>query len=161
MKGFFHNISPKRAVKDFAGEWNAPNPYRWHILGIAGALTFSMLYFLIPKSERVPPAKPEITWITTFAESRTAGEIIASNCANHELRAAIEKRLAARAELRKELYKQLGRATFLDVDAMEAEAEADRAAEAAAKAASGPPVHEPTPEELALSVQEYCARATS
>ena len=161
MKGFFHNISPKRAVKDFAGEWNAPNPYRWHILGLAGAITFAMLFFLIPKSERVPPRPPEVTWITTFAESRTAGEIIASNCANHELRVELEKRLAARAELRKELYKQLGRATFIDVDAMEAKAEADRAREAAAEAAKGPPVVELTPEELALSVQEYCARATS
>jgi len=157
MKGFLQLISPKRAIKDFAGEWNAPNPYRWHILGLAGAITFAMLFFLIPKSTKVPPKDPEVIWITTFAESRTQADIIASNCANHALRVELEKRLAARAELRKELYKQLGRATFIDVDAMEAEAEADRAADAAA---AGPPVDEPTPEELALTVQEYCSRAT-
>ena len=156
MRGFFHHISPKRAVKDFAGEWNAPNPYRWHILGLAGAITFSMLYFLIPESSRKLPERPEIIWITTFAEDRTQAEIIASNCANNELRVELEKRLAARAELRKDMYKQLGRATFIDVEAMEAEAEADRAAEAA----KAPPVDEPTPEELALTVAEYCARAT-
>lgn len=155
MRGFFRHISPKAAVKDFVGEWDQPTPYRWHILGIAGALTFSMLYFLIPKSTRVPPARPEVIWITTFAEGRSEAEIIASNCANQELKTELERRLAARAELRKDMYKQLGRATFIDVDAMEAEAEADRAAEAAA----APAVDEPTPEEVALSIEEYCARA--
>lgn len=156
MRGYFRHISPKRAVQEFAGEWNAPTPYRWHILGIAAALTFSMLYFLIPKSTRVPPERPEVIWITTFAEGRTAGEIIASNCANQELKDELEARLAARAELRRDLYKQLGRATFIDVEAMEAEIEAERAAEEAA----APPVDEPTPEELALSIEEYCSRAT-
>ena len=156
MRDFFRQISPKRAAKDFAGAWDQPTPYRWHILALAAAITFAMLYFLIPPSTRIPPARPDVTWITTFAEGRTEGEIIASNCANQELKDELESRLAQRAELRKELYKQLGRATFIDVDAMEAEAEADRAAEAAAN----PQPEGPSPEELALSIEEYCARAT-
>jgi hypothetical protein len=156
MRDFLRSISPKRAVKDFAGAWDQPTPYRWHILGLACAITFSMLYFLIPKSERMPPARPEVIWISTFAEGRTEGEIIASNCANQKLKDELEARLAARAELRKELYKQLGRATFIDVDEIEAKAEAERAAEAAAN----PQPEEPTPEELALTIEEYCARAT-
>ena len=50
------------------------------------------------------------------------------------------------------MYKALGRATFIDVDAVEAEAEAERAAEVETG---------PTDEEIALSVEEYCARATA
>lgn len=156
MREFFRQISPWRAAKDFAGAWDQPTPYRWHILALAGAITFAMFFLLIPKSTRIPPARPEITWITTFAEGRTEGEIIASNCANQAFKDELESRLAERAELRKEMYKQLGRATFIDVDAIEAEAEAERASEAAAN----PQTAEPTPEELALTIEEYCSRAT-
>ena len=156
MREFFRQISPWRAAKDFAGAWDQPTPYRWHILALAGAITFAMFFLLIPKSTRIPPARPEITWITTFAEGRTEGEIIASNCANQALKDELESRLAQRAELRKEMYKQLGRATFIDVEAMEAEIEAEEAAEAAAN----PQPEGPTAEELALTIEEYCSRAT-
>jgi len=154
MKEFFRKISPIRAYKDFAGEWMQPNPHRWRILAVAAALTFSMLYVLIPESVRVPPAKPEIIYISTFDTTRTEAQIIASNCANQAFTDELERRLAERAELRKDMYRALGRATFVDVDAIEAEAEADRLREEAAK-----PADAPTAEELALSVKEYCARA--
>jgi hypothetical protein len=148
------HISPKGAFGDFLDHWRAPTPRRWWILAISIALTAAMLMILIPPSVRAPPKKPEVTWITTFAPERSTAEIIASNCANHELQQQIEARIAEEEELRREMFKQLGRATFIDVEAMEAEIEAERAAEAAAK-----PVDEPTAEELALSVAEYCARA--
>jgi len=30
---FWRQISPRRAVTDFANEWRQPNPYRWRVLG--------------------------------------------------------------------------------------------------------------------------------
>lgn len=152
MKGFFRRISPKRAVTDFAGQWRQPTPYRWHILGVACAATFALFFTLIPKPERIVPARPELVFITTLDENRSDAEIIASNCANQELQDAIDARIAAREEERRELYRALGRATFVDVDEMEADIEADRA--------EGGAVDDgPSEEELALSVAEYCARA--
>ena len=93
-------------------------------------------------------------YISTLDDSRTEAQIIAANCANQELKDEIEARLAQREELRRDMYRTLGRATFVDVDAMEAEAERERAAEAAANPA-------PSEEELARSVEEYCARAAA
>ena len=96
--------------------------------------------------------RPDLVYITTFDENRSDSEIIASNCANQELQDAMEARLAERAELRRDMYRALGRATFIDVDELEAEAEAELVA-------NGVVEEGPTEEELKLSVQEYCARA--
>jgi hypothetical protein len=154
MRNYMRRISPKGAFGDFLDHWRAPTPRRWWIMAISVALTGSMLAILIPPSVRAPPEKPEVTWITTFADGRTRAQIIASNCANEALQQQIEAAIAAQEEQRREMFKALGRATFVDVEAMEREIEAERAAEAAAS-----PVDEPTEEELALSLAEYCARA--
>ena len=118
---FWRRISPKGAVKDFAHEWRQPTPYRWQVLGVSVAATFAVMVTFIPPNQYVPPPRPQVTYITSFAPDRTQEEIIASNIANQqrqdELRAERERRI----ERRKELYRALGRATGLDVDAMEAE----------------------------------------
>lgn len=151
MKRFLRLISPRRAVKDFSEHWSQPTPHRWPILGVAMSATFALFMLLVPESTRKLPEEPDLIYITTFDENRTEAEIIASNCANQELQNQIQARLDERAELRREIYRELGRATFVDVDEMEAQAEAERAA-------SGEP-EEPTEEELALTLEEYCARA--
>ncbi|MWV29078.1 hypothetical protein [Aurantiacibacter rhizosphaerae] len=153
MKGFFRRISPRRAVSDFRDEWKKPTPHRWQILGVAMAATFCVFMLMIPSGQKGPPARPEVMLINTFDGDRTEGEIIATNCANQELKDALQARLEENAERKREVYKALGRATFIDVDAIEAEAEAERAAEGGDTG--------PTPEEIALSVEEYCARATA
>lgn len=135
---FWRRISPSRAVADFANEWRQPNPHRWQVLGVAVAATFAVMVMFIPESQRVEPAPPDITWITSFAADRTEAEIIASNIANQERKDRLAAEAAERAERRKEMYRALGRATGVDVDAMEAEIERERAAEAAAQQASAP-----------------------
>ena len=139
--GLWRRISPRRAVEDFAGEWRQPTPHRWQILGVAMAATFAILMAFIPDTERGPPPRPEVTYITTWAPDRTREEIVAGNIANQQRKDERAARLAEREERRKELYRQLGRATFVDVDAMEAELEGDRAAEQAGadEQASAPP----------------------
>ena len=88
-----------------------------------------VLYWATEETVYVPPRPPEVTYITTFAEGRSDQEIIASNEANQarndQLRAAQEEI----EEQKREMYRALGRATGIDVDAMEAQIEADRARE--------------------------------
>ena len=154
MKDFFRRISPFRAVKDFTHVWGEPTPHRWPILGVACAATFAIFMLFVPEGTRIVPRAPDLIYISTLDEDRTEAEIIAENCANQELQDAIAARLEERAELRRDIYRALGEATFVDVDSMVEEAERREQAEAVAGGGS-----EPTEEELQLSIAEYCARA--
>lgn len=153
MKQFLRSISPKRAILDFVEVWSQPSQHRWPVLGVAMALTFALFMLFIPDSQRIEPRPPEVIWISTFAENRTEQEIIASNCRNQALKDDLEARLAERAEIRRDIYKALGRATFLDVDEMEREVDQQRAEEGT-EATTPPAASQPQ-----MSVEEYCARA--
>ena len=154
MRDFLKRVSPKRAVTDFRDHWQQPTPHRWQVLGVAVAATFFVFMMFIPDSQRPAPERPDIYYISTLDEARREQEIIAANCANQELKDAIQARLDANAQRRQEMYEALGRATFVDVDEMQARIEEERAAEAAA----APPEAETVAE--GPSVEEYCARAT-
>lgn len=117
--GYWSRISPRGAVADLVNEWRKPTPYRWPILGLSVALTVTMLVVLIPDSQRIPPPRPEITYITTFAPDRTEAEIVASNLANQKRKEEHAAALAAAEERRKEAYRTLGRASGFDVDKLE------------------------------------------
>lgn len=130
---FWRRISPRHAVQDFAQEWRQPAPHRWKVLGVSVAATFFIFMMFVPESQRVEPRPPDVTWITTFAPDRTQEEIIASNLANQQRQDELAARLARREEIRKNLYRELGRATFVDVDAMEREIAAEEAAATAAQ----------------------------
>lgn len=130
---FWRNISPSGAVRDFAQVW-VDNPYRWRVLAVSIAATAVVMAVAIPESQRIPPEKPTVTYITTFEPGRTDEEIIASNIENQKLQDAIRAEEEKRAEFRKQLYRELGRATGLDVDAMEREIAKEKAAEERAAA---------------------------
>jgi len=130
---FWRNISPTGAAKDFAQVWT-DNPYRWRVLAISCAATFVVMAVIIPKSERIPPEKPRITYISSFEPGRTDEQILRSNLENEQKQEALRADEERRVELRKQLYRELGRATGLDVDAMERQIAADKAAEDRAKA---------------------------
>lgn len=157
MKQFLRSISPRRAVKDFAGHWEQPTPHRWPILGVACAATFAVFMLFLPDSIPVAPKEPDLIYITTFDGNRTREDIIASNCANQELQDSIRARLEERAELRRDIYRALGEATFVDVAAMEAEVAEQRRAKREA-AGLGEELSE---DELQLSIAEYCTQAVS
>lgn len=117
-QSFWRNVTPGAAVRDFAILWRE-NPYRWRVLAVSIALTSLMIYGFLPESERAPPPKAEITYISTFQPGRTDAEIIASNIENQkakEKKAAIE---AQHAEEVKQFYRDLGRASGFDVDELE------------------------------------------
>lgn len=123
-------------VPGFADLWNEirrPTPYRWPILGLSVLPVALILYWATSQVEYKAPERPTITFITTFDPARTDDEIIASNLANQEvkeLRQAEEDRIAGR---KREMYKALGAAAGMDVEAVERKAAASRAAEKAAE----------------------------
>ncbi|HTN14065.1 MAG TPA: hypothetical protein VL094_04595 [Sphingomonadaceae bacterium] len=142
---FWHNVNPTGAVRDFAHVWRG-NPYRWRVLAISIAASVGMLSLFIPKSERIVPRLPEVTYITTFAPGRSDAQIEASNIANQKKQDVIRARLAEQEEYRKNLYRQLGRMTGVDVDKMEREIKEEQAAEeAAAKAEAARKAHGEAP----------------
>ena len=117
-QSFWRNVTPGTAVRDFVVLWRE-NPYRWRVLVLSLALTGLMFYGFLPDNVRAPPEKAQITYITTFESGRTDAQIVASNIENQKIKekqAAIE---AERAALRKEFYRELGRASGFDVDALE------------------------------------------
>lgn len=138
---FWRKISPTGAAKDFAHEFVRPNPYRWRIVAVSAVATVSLFSVMWNEGEEGPPPRPVVTYITSWRADRTDAEIIASNIANQKRKDELAAQEAARQERIKELYRTLGRASGMDVDKMEREAAAERAAdEARAKAA--PPAQE-------------------
>ena len=123
------------AFDDLLQYWRQPTPYRWQILGASVALTYTLMVLFIPESELKEPARPEVTFISTFDPDRTDEEIRASNIENQRRKEARQAEAEARAQRKREAYKALGRATGLDDEAMERQIERDRAAEEAAAAA--------------------------
>jgi len=130
--GFFRKVSPTGAVRDFAAVWSA-NPYRWPVLAAAMGATLGLMVIIIPKSEIVPPEQPEVTYITNFEPGRSDEEIMRSNIENQKKQDELRKLEAQQEEVRKGLYRELGKATGVDTDKMEREIAKDEAADKAAR----------------------------
>jgi hypothetical protein len=137
------NVSPIDGIGSFVEYWKQPTPYRWQILGVSVALTFTMIVLFAPKTERAPPEKMQVTWINSWPEGRSDAEIVASNIANQKKKdeaAALERE---RQAFRKEFYRKLAKASGLDPDELERQY-SRQAAPAAAKPAA-PPARAPQP----------------
>ncbi len=123
------------AKAGFADLWDylrEPRPYRWPLLAVSFAIPLGGLLALTQESHFRPPDAPKVSYISTFAEGRSDEEIRQSNIANQQRKEAREAERAELQERKVEAYKALGRATGLDVDAMEREAAIERAREDAA-----------------------------
>ena len=127
--------NPVDGIADFWNEIRRPTPYRWPVLALSLLSTFGLLYWIIRENTLVPPEPPKVSFITTFAQGRSDAEIVASNIANQKRKERRAAEQAERDEMVKDMYRQLGRATGVDVDAMERKIAADKAAEAARREA--------------------------
>jgi|SRR5690606_3734813 len=127
-------VSPVGALSDLLAYWRQPTPYRWQIVGVSIALTFTLMVLFIPESQRAEPRRPDVTYISTFAPDRTDEEIMASNLENQERQDRLRAEAEARAERKKAAYRALGRASGFDVDAMQERIDREAAAEEAARA---------------------------
>jgi len=133
------DVSPKGAVSDFAAVFRDAGPKRWRIALAALACTAITFSMLTREEQRIPQRLPTITYISSWREGRSDQEIIAGNIANQKLKEREAAEAARDAQETRDLYKALGRASGMDVDAIEAKAKADEAAEAAAKKQAAAP----------------------
>ena len=134
-------FNPAGGIADFWTEIRRPTPYRWPILGLSLLCSFGLLYWVMRESVLVPPAPPKVSFISTFEAGRSDAQILASNLENQRRKERREAEQAKRDEEVKAAYRALGRATGLDVDAMERRIAEEKKAEAAAK--TGAPVATP------------------
>ena len=130
-------FNPSGGIADFWQEIRRPTPYRWPVLGLSLLCTFGLLFWVTKESVLVPPEPPKVSFISTFAQGRSDAEIIASNVENQKRKERAEAERAKLDAQVKDAYRALGRATGVDVDAMERKIAADKAAEAAAQKALG------------------------
>lgn len=132
-------FNPAGGIADFWNEIRRPTPYRWPVLGASLLCTGTLLFWVMGERYFVPPEPPKVSFISTFAQGRSDAEIAASNLANQQRKERLAAEQAKRDEEVREMYRALGRATGVDVDAMERRIAEEKAAEAAA-AKTGAPV---------------------
>ncbi len=132
---FTSRFNPAGGIADFWNEIRRPTPYRWPVLGASLLCTFTLLFWVAKERVLVPPEPPKVSFISTFEAGRSDAEIAASNRANQRRKERLAAEQAKRDEEVKEMYRALGRATGIDVDAMERKIAAEKAAAAAAAAA--------------------------
>lgn len=124
-------FNPAGGIADFWNEIRRPTPYRWPILLVSVLPAALMVWWGVNSTQYGEPERPTIEYITTLDPARSEAEILAENRANQEikdLRAAEEARIA---EEKRRIYKEIGRASGMDVEAIERKAAAERAAEKA------------------------------
>ena len=130
---YWRNIHPVGAIADFRTVFEQAGGNRWWFAGLAALTTLGIFSVMNQESWKKPRPKAEITYITSWRADRSDAEIIATNIANQKRKEARAAEQAKREEAVRNIYKKIGRASGMDVDAIERKAQADRAAEAASK----------------------------
>ncbi len=134
--GYWQDVNPAGAIGDIITVFRQADHNRWRIAIAAAIVTTGIFSVMWQEGAKGPPKPPEVTYIRTFADNRSDAEIIASNRANQLQQNALNAEQAKRdAEVRK-IYKTIGRASGMDVDAIERQANGDDAAAARAQKAA-------------------------
>ena len=128
FREFFRLINPLAAARDLRNELVAPRPHRWPLMGVAAASTFAVFSVMFQEGSVGMPLPPKIIYFESWLGARSDAEIIAGNIIATNKRKALEAEQAASAERVRQMYKTLGRASGMDVDAIEADAKADETA---------------------------------
>lgn len=132
---FLKNANPVGAFSDFRAVYRDAGSRRWPIMAVSLLTTLGIFSIMAGESWTMPRALPKITYINSWPADRTEEEtraFIAENQARKEERAALEQ---AASDEGKQVWKTLGKVSGIDVERIEAEAEADRKAAAAAERA--------------------------
>ncbi len=129
-------VSVGGAISDFRTVFQQAGKNRWRIGALSAACTISIFSVMLQEGGQGLPKPPKVTYITTWAPHRTDAQIVASNIENQKVKEAEAAEQAAREERVRQMYKTLGRMSGMDVDAIEAKAKAERAAEQAASVAT-------------------------
>lgn len=131
-KSFLRNVSsPRGMVEDFVEVYRQAGKNRWRIGVAAAACTIAVFSVMWSEGGRGLPKPPSVTYITVWDPHRTREEIVASNIANQRRKERLAAEQAKREAEVRDIYRTIGRASGMDVEAIEKKAAADRAAEAA------------------------------
>ncbi len=132
-RSYFKHINPRGALSDFREVFRQAGTNRWRIALAAMAITGTLFWTLTKDSWRIPPAKPQITYINSFPLDRTPQETKAFIDKNQKLKDKVEAREREIAEESKAIYRKLGEISGMDVKKIEREAKEAEAAKAARK----------------------------
>lgn len=130
---YWKNVDPVGAIADFRTVFQQAGKNRWRIAVLAAAATLATFSLMFQEEHRVEPRPPKVIYITSWRADRTDAEIIASNIANQKVQDELRAEQAKRDEDVRQIYVKLGRMSGMDVDAIEAKARAEKAAEEAAR----------------------------
>lgn len=139
FRRFLKLINPLAALGDLGRELQRPHPHRWPLMGVAAAATFAVFSVMWQEGAAGLPRPPKVIYVESFAPNRSEAEIVAGNVAATRAGRAREAEEAASQERVRQMYKTLGRVSGMDVEAIEAKARAERAAEAVKASASEMP----------------------
>lgn len=134
--GYWQHVRPTGMFSDFAAVWRQAGGNRWRIAAVAAACTLTLFSMISQEEVRAPHPPPEVTYITSWAADRSEEEIIASNIANQKRKEILAAQQAKREEEVRQIYKTLGRMSGMNVERIEREAAAERAAEERARQAA-------------------------
>jgi len=137
---FFRLINPLAAARDLRNELVQPRPHRWPLMGVAAASTFAVFSVMYQEGSVGMPLPPNIIYFESWLGERSDAEIVAGNITATNARKAREAEQAASAERVRQMYKALGRASGMDVDTIEAKAQAEQATAARKQAERTEPV---------------------
>lgn len=129
----WQHVSPTGAIGDFVTVWKQAGANRWRIAALSLACTIGVFSMMWQEEARGLPPPPKVDYITSWPADRSDAEIIRTNIENQKRQDRLRAEQARRDEEVRQIYKKLGRASGMDVDAIERKAAADRAAEAAAQ----------------------------
>ncbi len=130
---YWRNVNPTGAVGDFIDVWRRAGGRRWPFVAAALATTISVFYVIVQESWKGPPPKPEVIFINSWSADRNDAEIARTNAENQKLQDRLAAEQAEREQRVKDMYRTIGRASGMDVDAIEKKAAAEAAREKAAR----------------------------
>lgn len=128
---FFRDVSLRNAGSDLIGFLRTSENHSFPLLLAACVPTAIIIYtFYLDTLEKAKPPPPSVTYFESWPATRSIEELKAAIMERQKLK---DKMLAEQ----KEAYKAFGRAVGMDVERIEREAEAERAAEKAKSNAAG------------------------
>ena len=128
---FFRDVSIRNAGSDLIAFLRMSDRHSFPLLLAACVPTAIIIYtFYLDSLEKAKPPPPSVTYFESWPASRTIEESKAAIAERQKLKDKLIQR-------EKDAYKAFGRAVGMDVERIEREAKAERAAEMAKQAAAG------------------------
>lgn len=128
---YWQHVNPVAAISDIKEVVRQAGDNKWRIGLAAAATTLFLFWSLTHESWRVPQEKPKIIYINSWYADRSEEQTKANIEKNQKLKDALKADQDKRDEAVKNIYRQIGKASGMDTDAIERKAQADTAAERA------------------------------